>query len=85
MEIHNLTDENVTDLEEKLSEMQKGNPDIEHRVYQMNSLQETLEKGKAENEMLQEISDKLDTLNNKLDMIFGSAVLINGQFVDPGV
>lgn len=83
MQIENLTPGDAVELEEKLSEMKKQNPDIEYRVLEMGDLKETLGKGKVENEMLQEISDKIDALNGNFNRIFGEHILIKGEFKLP--
>lgn len=82
MEITNLTHDNVAELTKKLDEMREENPDIKHHVFDMGEIKETLEKGKTENGMLEDILDKVKGVDRKLDMIFGGHVLIDGQFKD---
>ena len=77
MEIRNLEQEQVEALEEKLTELKKENPAIEHRVFPMDEL----EKGKADSEMLQLILDKLEGLERQISLIFDGHVLMNGQFM----
>jgi len=77
MQIENLNKLDVATLELKLGELKKDNPDIIHRTFNMDALK----KGKQENEMLQEITDKLDRLERKLDLIFGDHVLHGGTWI----
>jgi hypothetical protein len=48
-------------------------------------LQEVLEKGKSDSEMLQLILDKVEKLDRKIDRIFGGYYLINGQWQKPDI
>ena len=76
MQIENLRENEVNVLEEKLEAMQEDNPELKFRSFPM----EELEKGKNENEMLQTILDKVESLERKIDYIFKDHVLIDGQF-----
>ena len=39
-------------------------------------------KNKRELELLQELIDKVDALNRRIDLIFGDHILMNGYFKD---
>lgn len=91
MEIRNLTEGNVAELVEKLGEMKEENPGIEHRIFNMDGseepfealdIKEAVEKGKTENEMLEDILSAVKHIDRKLDMIFGGHVLVNRKFID---
>jgi hypothetical protein len=77
VQIENLNEKNVEEIEQAIKEMKEHNPDIISKTFSMDELL----KGKAENEMLQEIADKVDAIGRKLDLIFGEHKLINGKFI----
>lgn len=77
--IQNIMEEQIEGLEEKLKSMQDENPDLSYQIYNQDT-EETLKKGKSQNEMLQEISDRIERMENLIKHIFGDAVLINGKF-----
>ena len=78
MEIKNLRDEDVNELTDLVDKLKETNPEIESRVFKM---KDVLEEAKDREIQLQEVLDKLDALDRKLDLIFGTHVLIKGQFM----
>jgi hypothetical protein len=75
MKAINLTDENVNDLQKQMEEMQKYNPGLQWEFYNQSNKEPTDIEIK-----LDRIQADLTTLKAKIDLIFGSAVLINGRF-----
>ena len=69
MEAKNLTAENVEGLDTKMKELFKENPDLQWKFHDQNGI-ENLDKSR-----LDKIEEKIDQLNNKIDLIFGGAVL----------
>lgn len=75
MKAINLTDENVNDLQEQMEEMQKLNPGLQWEFFN----QSTKEPTEIEIQLAKIQTDLLE-LKMKIDLIFGDAVLMNGQF-----
>ena len=74
--IQNLTEKNVIDLRTSLETMHVGNPELNWTFQEQ-------ESGMTHTEVTnEEIFEKLESLERKIDLIFGSAVLINGRFVN---
>ena len=77
-ELRNLTEENVEELKVTLKQMQKENPDLEYRFFP--------QKEETESDMLkltkitEDIKEKLDSLERKLNLIFDfdGHVLVDG-------
>lgn len=78
-EIRNLTDANVSELEEKLDELQKENPDIEYRFFRQDDPKETLTESEVK-ARLDEINAKLGTLIDRFNLVFGNHFLIDGRW-----
>jgi hypothetical protein len=71
----NLTEANVGALKEAFAEkIAAVNPDAKLNVYEEASVQERLSV----------LENKVDSIANKLVLIFGDAVLLNGRFVSVG-
>lgn len=77
MEIKNLTEPNIQELQAKVDKLRKQNPDIISRTFSCSL------PGSDHQQLLDRINDienKIDALTRKIDLIFGGAVLIDGQF-----
>lgn len=95
MEIKNLTPREGIEVQGLLAQMKEENPQLEWVTYPMGkqpppvvgSVREVdLDplSGHYESELLQrinELQDSIDTLDRKLERIFGGHVLMGGQFV----
>jgi len=75
MEIKNLFESDVTELEKKIGELKKENPDITHRVFKMDEIPNITIFDKVD-----EILEQVKTLQRTLDLIFADHVLINGKW-----
>lgn len=69
MQIDNATEENIKELQAKISDMVQTNPALEARVFPMDE-QPTNAK----------IFEKLESVERLLKHIFDGHVLINGEF-----
>lgn len=82
MEINNLTEPNVKELESKLSELMKVNPEISYTVFtDMKGVTQTktdleFDRDLILNKILQEVSEIKIAIKN----IFGNHILMDGQF-----
>ena len=74
-EQRNLTEENVEELKAKLEQMQVNNPELEYRFFNQNSPVE-----KFNDKILKEISEKIESLDRKINLIFDGHVLMDGEF-----
>jgi hypothetical protein len=70
-----LTEGNVGALKQCFSEMKAVNPQAEMKIY---------EGLPSIDERLSVLEDKVDSIVNKLTLIFGDSVLLNGRFVSVG-
>lgn len=81
MQINNLTESNVNELQDKLTDLLKENPDIESRVYPMDdSSSKEMSYEEVINQKLIRIEDKVEGLEKLLHQIFDGHILINGEF-----
>ena len=81
-EQRNLTRENVDELRERLEKMQEGNPDLEYRFFSQAEKESKPEWKSGHTELIKGLLDKIESLERKIDHIFGDHVLIKGQFHD---
>lgn len=78
----NLTEESVEKLKACFEkEILPSNPEATFKKIDMRDMKIALEKGKSDSEKIQEISDRLETLENLVKQTFGGHVLIDGQFI----
>lgn len=78
-EQRNLTEENVDELQAQLEKMKETNPELEYKFFEQGEGQP--DDGKDE-PTLRTILDKIQVLENKIQLIFGDHALVKGQFVD---
>ena len=75
----NLTEDNVSELRERLEKMKEENPDLEYRFFRQDQEQpdsvDTIT-------LVKELTTKVDNLNTKIDRIFGNHILMDGLFTD---
>jgi len=74
MDIQNLRETDLVELQKKVEELKKENPDITTKVYQME------ETGPA---TLKDVYDKLCSIELRLSTAFNEHVLINGIWRKP--
>lgn len=74
MQIENLNDKDVEKLQDFVNVLKESNRAITSRVYPM--VEEAPYKGSHQN-----LIDRIDALEKKIDFIFGGCVLIDGKFV----
>lgn len=78
MQIENLTDENVKELEKKVTDLIKENPDIKFKTFPMD---DTPDEGIPDRVLLQKILEEVEALHRFFKLTFDMHVLINGKFV----
>ena len=71
-EQRNLTEENVDELRKHLEEMKKDNQDLEYRFWPQKEMERI--------DRQEEILDRLEAIEMKLDLIFDGHILIDGSF-----
>lgn len=77
----NLREEDVNEMKRAFREkVLPNNPKAEFSSFCMSEVEDALRKGKSENEMLQDLSDRLDRLEKLIRSTFDGHVLIDGQF-----
>lgn len=84
MEITNLTEGNVESLEEHLKDLQKENPDIKYKIFQMDERFKKLVEESQKNTIeyrLSQLGGQIESLHEKIDRIFGKQILIDGNWV----
>lgn len=74
MQIENLNSSDVDFLEKQLEHLRQGNPDITHKVFNMDEL--------STEKKLDVLIEKVEALDRKIDLIFGGHVLIKGAWAD---
>ena len=81
-QINNMTSENLQELESALNDMKKLNPDLIWNTYQQREkiLGSTYSVNDQILSKLNNIEEELTAIHNKIDLIFGGNVLINGKF-----
>ena len=77
-EQRNLTEENVEELKEKLNKMKETNPDLKYRFFPQTEETAPYE----EKATITVVLEKLETLDRKIDLIFGDHVLVRGRFTN---
>jgi len=86
MQINNLTEQDVKELEVKLNELIKINPEIKYKVFYdiPENVKNELKNGEYTNLMqrLAEIEARFVGLENVIKLIFGKHVLMNGRFIE---
>lgn len=86
-EIKNLTEQNVTDLMKFFNgNIKPDNPEasilfkcVSKESYNKKCNHEECKRA------FKELNDKIDSLNNKIDRIFGNFFLMNGKFIEPKI
>ena len=79
-EQRNLTEENVEELEAKLEKMQETNPELEYRFWKQERGLESLSESEYDPYSNKALFEKLESLERKINLIFGGHILINGSF-----
>jgi hypothetical protein len=78
-EQRNLTQENVEELTSVLEKMKKENKELEYSFHAQRTEQMALDAPDMIT-ILKEIKDKVESLERKINLVFGEYVLINGSF-----
>ena len=82
----NLREEDVNEMKKAFEEnVLPNNPKALFESFDMSEMKDVLEKGKSDSERIQEISDRLDSIEQLIKSIFDGHVLIDGQFVNSNV
>ena len=79
MQVENLRQEDVSVLEDTISELKKTNPDITHKIFEMQKAIER-EEDKPIQQQLDKLAEEVNNISLMLKKIFADYVLIDGQF-----
>ena len=77
--IKNLQDQEVEKLKEILGEMKQDNPDLDYKFFRQDEKSQPMPDAESR---IAALESKIDTLTRKINMIFGSNVLIDGKFIE---
>jgi len=81
MKIENLTEANVNDLSDFLVEMQKVNPSVSWGTFLM-SEETTVEVDPSPDAEISALRGEVALLRQKIELIFGNHILMDGIFQD---
>lgn len=82
MQVENLRPEDVSELEDKISELKKTNPDITHKVFEMQKALEA-EEAKPVQHQLDELTEAVRKIHTTLKDIRDGHILTPPQLSTP--